>query len=133
MVGILIIAHGTLGESLIQCAAHVFGVRPPHLDQVGIDPKEDPRQVVTRVNVLLSQLDQGDGVLVLSDLLGATPCNIARDVLRAGHVEGVSGVNLSMLIRSITYRRESLSIVVQKAMAGGTEGVQHLVGPNAAT
>ncbi len=133
MVGILIVAHGSLGKSLIDCAAHVFGARPPQLEQIEIGPNQDPQEVLARAGNLVSQLDQGDGVLILSDLVGATPCNIVCNVLNSGRVEGVSGVNLSMLMRAITYRRESLSTIVQKAMAGGMDGIQHLANNNAAT
>ncbi|MFN0314507.1 MAG: PTS sugar transporter subunit IIA [Burkholderiales bacterium] len=132
MVGILIVAHGALGKSLIDCATHVFGVRPAQLDQLEIHPDQDPQALLGRANTLLSDLDQGDGVLVLSDLLGATPCNIVCNMLKAGSIEGVSGVNLSMLIRALTYRREPLPALVQKTMAGGVDGIQHLANNNAA-
>ncbi len=133
MVGILIVAHGALGASLIDCATHVFGTRPAQLEQLDIGPHQDPEELLARAKNLLSQLDQGDGVLILSDLLGATPCNIVCQVLNPGRVDGVSGVNLSMLMRAITYRRESLAILVQKAMAGGLDGIQHLANNNAAS
>ncbi|MSQ59231.1 MAG: PTS fructose transporter subunit IIA [Betaproteobacteria bacterium] len=132
MVGILIVAHGALGKSLIDCASHVFGVRPAKLEQLEIRPDQDPQDLLGSANVLLSELDEGDGVLVLSDLLGATPCNIVCMLLKAGSVEGISGVNLSMLIRAITYRREPLPVLVQKTMAGGLDGIQHLATNNAA-
>jgi mannose PTS system EIIA component len=133
MVGILIVAHGALGKSLIDCTTHVFGTRPAQLEQLEIGPDQDPQELLARAKNLLSQLDQGEGVLILSDLLGATPCNIVCQVLNPGRVEGVSGVNLSMLMRAITYRRESLPTIVQKAMKGGVDGIQHLASKNAAT
>ncbi len=126
MVGILIVAHGRLGESLIDCAAHVFGARPPNVEPLNIDPQEDPTDLLVRANRLITQVDEGDGVLVMSDILGATPCNVASRVLRPGYVEGVSGVNLPMLLRAITYRKEPLPNLVQKALVGGADGVQLL-------
>jgi PTS system ascorbate-specific IIA component len=72
------------------------------------------------------QLDQGDGVLVLTDIYGATPGNIALRLLEPGRVEGVSGVNLPMLIRALTYREQGLALAVEKALSGGTEGVVHM-------
>ena len=74
----------------------------------------------------MKQLDDGDGVLILSDMLGATPANLATRLLQPGHIEGVSGVNLPMLIRALTYREEPLAIVIEKAISGGTAGVVHL-------
>jgi PTS system ascorbate-specific IIA component len=72
------------------------------------------------------QLDGGEGVLVLTDILGATPSNIATRLLKPGRVEGVSGASLPMLIRALTYRDEPLADVVDKAVSGGCEGVVHL-------
>jgi len=123
MVGILIIAHGTLGESLIRCASHVLGSRPSQLMQIGVTVHDDPQQILLQAFKLVKQLDQGDGVLVLSDLYGATPSNLACKLLIPGRVEGVAGVNLPMLVRALTYRNDPLRVVVGKAISGGAEGV----------
>ena len=123
MVGILIIAHGTLGESLIQCASHVMGGRPPLLLQLGVSMHDDPTRVVQQARDMVRQLDQDDGVLVLTDVYGATPSNIAARLLVPGHVEGLAGVSLPMLVRALTYRNEPLRTVLAKAMSGGVEGV----------
>ena len=126
MVGILLITHGTLGESLIQCASHVMGARPPYVMQIGVTPQDNPEQIVPQAIKLLRTLDQGSGVLVFSDIIGATPCNIAGRLLIPGKVEGVAGVNLPMLIRALTYRDDPLRIVVDKALSGGAEGVMQI-------
>jgi PTS system ascorbate-specific IIA component len=70
-------------------------------------------------------MDEGNGVLILSDIYGATPCNIVSKLLIPGKVEGVSGVNLPMLVRALTYRNGDLSKLVEKALSGGREGVMH--------
>ena len=126
MVGILIISHGAFGEALIHCASHVLGKRPLRVRQVGVTMHDDPDSMLPVAQDLVKQLDQGDGVLVLSDMLGATPSNLATRLLEPGRVEGVSGVNLPMLIRALTYREEPLAVVVEKAISGGTAGVVHL-------
>jgi len=126
MVGILIVAHGTLGESLIHCAGHVMGSRPPHLMQIGVSMNDDPQRVLPQAIKLARSLDQGGGVLVLSDVYGATPCNIASKLLIPGKIEGVAGVNLPMLVRALTYRNEPLKTVVAKAISGGIEGVMQI-------
>lgn len=123
MVGILIVAHGTLGESLIHCASHVMGTRPPQLMQIGVTVHDDPAQILPQALRLVKQLDRGGGVLVLTDVYGATPGNIAARLLIPNRVEGVAGVNLPMLVRALTYRNEPLKTVVAKAMSGGVEGV----------
>ena len=126
MVGILIVAHGTLGESLIHCASHVMGSRPPYLMQIGVSMHDDPQRVLPQAIKLARSLDQGGGVLVLSDVYGATPCNIASKLLIPGKIEGVAGVNLPMLVRALTYRNEPLKTVVAKAISGGIEGVMQI-------
>jgi len=126
MVGILIIAHGTLGESLIHSASHVMGGRPPRLMPVCVSMDDDPQVVLARAMKLVRELDEGSGVLILSDVYGATPSNIACRLLSPGKVEGVSGVNLPMLVRALTYRNEPLKTVVAKAISGGIEGVMQM-------
>jgi len=126
MVGILIITHGALGESLIHSATHVMGARPMQLAHIGVSLEDDPQQVLPGALALLQSLDQGRGVLVLSDVYGATPSNIAGRLLIPGKIEGVAGVNLPMLVRALTYRNEPLKTVVAKAVSGGIEGVMQI-------
>ena len=126
MVGILIVAHGAFGEALIHCASHVLGKRPLRVRQVGITVHDDPDAILPQAQDLVRQLDDGDGVLVLTDMLGATPSNIAARLAAPGRVEVVAGVNLPMLVRALTYRAQPLAVVVGKAISGGREGVLHL-------
>ena len=126
MIGILIVSHGTFGEALMHSASHVLGRRPEQMRHVGVALHDDPDAVLSRVRELLLQVDTGDGVLVLTDMLGATPSNIATRLLEPGKVEGISGASLPMLIRALTYREEPLAAVLEKAMSGGHEGVVHL-------
>ena len=126
MVGILIIAHGTLGESLIHCASHVLNKRPGRLRQLGVTAQDDPLLLVPQARELVKQLDGGSGVLILSDMYGGSPSNIAAKLLQPGRVEGVAGVNLPMLIRVLTYRDRALSTVITKAVSGGCEGVMRI-------
>jgi PTS system ascorbate-specific IIA component len=123
MVGILIVSHGAFGESLIHSASHVLGKRPTHLRQIGVTVHDDPDALLPVGEDLIRFLDQGAGVLVMTDIYGATPSNIACRLLRPGRVEGIAGVNLPMLIRALTYRTEPLLNVRDRALAGATEGV----------
>jgi len=123
MIGILIVSHGAFGESLIHSASHVLGKRPLFLRQVGVTVHDDPDAILPVAEDLIRFLDQGQGVLVLTDIYGATPANIATRVLKPGRVEGIAGVNLPMLIRALTYREEPLESVLAKALEGATEGV----------
>ena len=126
MIGILIVAHGAFGESLIHSASHVLGKRPLLVRQVGVTVHDEPEAILPQARELVRKLDDGAGVLVLTDIYGATPGNIALQLLAPGRVEGVSGVNLPMLIRALTYRDQGLALVVEKALSGGTEGVVHM-------
>ena len=83
-------------------------------------------QLLPQAIRLTRQLDQGDGVLVMTDVYGATPANMACKLLIPGKVEGVAGVNLPMLVRALTYRHEPLDVVVRKALSGGVEGVMQM-------
>ena len=126
MIGILLVSHGAFGESLIHSASHVLGKRPLYLRQLGVTVHDDPEAIQPVAEDLIRFLDQGSGVLVMSDIYGATPSNIAARLLRPGHVEGIAGVNLPMLIRALNYREEPLSALVQKALAGGSEGITRM-------
>lgn len=126
MIGILIVSHGAFGESLIHSASHVLGKRPMYLRQLGVTVHDDPDAVLPLAEDLIRFLDQGEGVLVLTDIYGATPSNIAARLLKPGRVEGLAGVNLPMLIRALTYRNEPLASVRDKALAGAAEGVMRM-------
>jgi len=126
MIGILIVSHGAFGEALIHCASHVLGKRPLSVRQVGVTMHDDPEAILPQAQELVRQLDDGDGVLVFTDILGATPSNIASRLLSPGKIEGVSGVSLPMLIRALTYRNEPLAVVVDKAMSAARECTVHI-------
>ena len=123
MIGILLISHGTLGESLIHCASHMLNKRPPRLRQIGVTAQDDPVQLVPQARKMIKELDEGDGVLVLTDMYGGSPSNIAAKLVMPGKIESVAGVNLPMLIRALTYRDKSLQMMITKAISGGCEGV----------
>jgi mannose PTS system EIIA component len=126
MIGILLVSHGAFGESLIHCASHVLGKRPLYVRQLGVTVHDDPEEILPVAEDLIRFLDQGQGVLVMTDIYGATPSNIAARILKPGRVEGIAGVNLPMLIRALTYRDEPLEAVVAKALSGGSEGVMRM-------
>ncbi len=123
MIGILIVSHGAFGESLIHSASHVLGKRPLFLRQLGLTVHDDPEAILPVAEDLIRFLDQGQGVLVLTDIYGATPSNIAAKLLKPGRVEAIAGVNLPMLIRALTYRDEPLDSLLAKAHSGATEGI----------
>lgn len=128
MIGLLIVAHGTLGESLIHCASHVMGKRPLYLRQLGVTIHDDPEAILPQGRDLVRFLDQGQGVLVMTDIFGATPANIACRLLEPGRIEGISGINLPMLIKALNYREEPMAALIEKSLAGANEGVIRMPG-----
>ena len=126
MIGILIIAHGTLGESLIHCASHVLNKRPPRVKQLGVTAQDDPALLLPQARNLVAELDGGNGVLILTDIYGGTPSNMAAKLVTPGRVEAVAGVSLPMLIRVLNYRDRDLPTIVTKAISGGCEGVMRV-------
>jgi PTS system ascorbate-specific IIA component len=111
----------------MRCASHVYGSDPPAVKAVDVTPDCDPPRVLQRVKEEVKALDQGRGVLVLTDLFGATPGNIAAQLADAGRVEVLTGVNLPMLLRVLTYRDSStLEGLIDKATSGATAGVMKI-------
>jgi PTS system ascorbate-specific IIA component len=126
MIGILLITHGTLGEALIQCACHVLNKRPPQIAQLGLSAQDDPLDVLPMARQMLAWTDSGHGVLLLTDIYGATPCNVATKLVVPGRIEAIAGVNLPMLLRVLTYRERNMKTLLQRAVSGGCDGVLHI-------
>jgi PTS system mannose-specific IIA component len=126
MIGVLLVTHGSIGEALYTSAAQILGFSPQQVATLSVWRQDDPDDLVLRARELLDGLDAGDGVLVLTDIFGATPGNVVSRLLEDGKVEGVSGVSLPMLLRLLTSRNGSLEGAVQRAMSGGAEGVVHM-------
>ena len=126
MIGILIVAHGRLGESLVDAVTHVLGARPPHFDVFPVAATDDPLALLPKARGVVAGLDTGDGVAILSDIYGATPCNLAAKLAETGHVEVIAGVSLPMLVRAFTYRTKGMDTFIKKAVSGGCEGVLHI-------
>ncbi|MEZ5614711.1 MAG: PTS fructose transporter subunit IIA [Rhodocyclaceae bacterium] len=128
MIGLFLITHGSLGESLVQCACHVLNKRPPQIVQLGVSGQDDPLDALPLARDMLKLVDSGEGVLLLTDIFGATPANVALKLLQPGRVEGIAGVNLPMLLRALTYRDKDLETLVAKTVAGGRDGVMLMKG-----
>ncbi len=129
MIGLLVVAHGSLGASLIDCATYVLGRRPEHLEALDLTAFPGDGLMRDEVKAMLARVDQGDGVLVLSDIYGATPCNTVCRLLSPGRVEIVVGVNVPMLLKTLTYRdHANLDDLAMRAEQGAREGVFRLAG-----
>lgn len=127
MIGILLITHDTLGEALLQCACHVLNKRPEQLLQLGVAAGDDPNDLLPLAKKLLKLVDSGDGVLVLTDIYGASPANLAGKLLQPGKIEGLAGINLPMLLRALSYRDKGMETLLARATGGGRDGVLNML------
>ena len=125
MTSLLIMAHAPLASAMRQCVLHVFPDSVAHVAALDVQPNVAPDETLASARVLLSQLPPG-GTLLLTDVFGATPCNLAQRLVDGTRTRLVTGVNLPMLLRCVTYRHESLDSVVARAVAGGTAGVMQV-------
>ncbi|MCU0841709.1 MAG: PTS fructose transporter subunit IIA [Thiobacillaceae bacterium] len=126
MIGLLVVAHGSLGECLIDSATYVLGRRPDRLEAVDLSIHCDTDRLLAQTREVIDALDEGDGVLVLADIYGATPCNTVCRIIEPGRVEAVAGVNLPMLLKAITYRHDPLGRLAERVVRGAHEGSFHI-------
>jgi PTS system ascorbate-specific IIA component len=122
MIGILIIAHAPLASALRDCALHVFPDCAAGVLAIDVLPDDAPEASLAKAREAIGALNTAE-VLLLSDVFGATPCNVAQQLNDGLHARLVAGANLPMLLRSVCYRHESLEALAARAHAGGTQGV----------
>ena len=126
MIGGLVLTHGATGEHMLATARQILGSTAKHAAALGVEPDAEPQAVIERARALAQQLDDGSGVLILTDMYGATPGNVAAALLADGRVEGVAGLSLPMLVRVLSGRDGGLDAAVKRALSGGAEGVLHM-------
>ena len=123
-VGVLLVTHEAMGEALVGAARHVLGRLPLPVDVIEVAASADPDNTLRDAARQARNLDEGAGVLVLTDLYGATPCNVAQRLPSLGiTTHCVSGLNLPMLLRVLNYPEQSLDELAQTAASGGRGGI----------
>ena len=125
MNGIFIIAHAPLASALRQCVLHVFPDNPAGVVALDVQPDMPPEETLAQARIIASQL-RTPRMLVLVDVFGATPCNIAQKLVDGANSRLITGVNLPMLLRTVSYRNESLDALVSRALIGATQGVMQV-------
>ena len=124
MVGVLLVTHAGTGKAIIDAARATLGKEPPlktRTFSVALDC--EPDSATREIRRLCHELDDGDGVLILTDLYGSTPCNVSTNCRRDGAVHVVTGVNLAMLLKIMNYHSLDLPALTEKALEGGRGGV----------
>ncbi|MHB8316999.1 MAG: PTS sugar transporter subunit IIA [Acidithiobacillus ferrivorans] len=127
MITIVLLTHAGLGEAFAAALRHIFGTMPPALEILEILPDEAPEAGRRRLWSLLEKINDGDAMLILNDLYGATPANLIPATLPEGRVAAVSGLNLAMLLRALSRRSEGLVAARQGALEGGVQGVADIL------
>ena len=122
MNGIFLIAHAPLASALRQCVLHVFPDSAGDVVALDVQPNMPPDETLAQARIMLAQ-SRSPNTLVLTDVFGATPCNVAQKLVDGFRTKLITGVNLPMLLRTVSYRHESLDALVSRAMVGGTQGV----------
>ena len=122
---LLIIAHAPLASALRQCVLHVFPDQAHGVAAFDVQPNIAPEETLAAAKQALAKLNASQ-TLVLADVFGATPCNVAQKLVDGVNSKLIAGVNLPMLLRTVTYRHESLDSLVARALAGGTQGVMQV-------
>jgi mannose PTS system EIIA component len=123
--GILIIAHAPLASALRLCVLHVFPDSAADVLAFDVQPQVPLEESLAGARWAMAQLTAPQA-LVLTDVFGATPCNLAQKLVDGVHSKLVAGVSLPMLLRTVTYSAESLDVMVARALAGGTQGVMQV-------
>lgn len=122
-VGIVIVTHGQIAESLIGAAEFILGQPLDEIGRIAVTQSGSEMPDTATFREVIAAVDQGDGLLVLTDLACASPSNTVEKLLEGRHARIVSGVNLSMLLRVWNYRNEPLEPLANRAYKGGIKGI----------
>ena len=125
MIGLVVASHGHLAQELLATAEQIVGP----LNQTiacSVEPGASPEEIKAGLRESIERVDSGEGVLVFADLIGGTPCTTSLSFCKARALEVLTGVNLPMLLRAVSYRHEALDALVARAVSGGTQGVMQV-------
>lgn len=127
-IGLLIISHESLGQAMLDTSVKTLDVCPLAVQVLGVPLDMDPDKLTLTAEAMVKTLDSGDGVLILTDLCGSTPSNIACRLASHEHVMVVTGLNLPMLMRVFNYPELRLIDIAERAVDGGRQGVMLMPG-----
>ncbi|MQR00652.1 PTS sugar transporter subunit IIA [Glaciimonas soli] len=122
MVGILLLTHAPLGQAFLAAASHVFRQAPERVEAIDVIADQNIEEVQMLARAAVKRLDDGSGVLVITDVMGGTPSNCTLPFCSLNQTQVIAGVSLPMLLRALTYRNDTLDVVTEMALAGGQGG-----------
>ncbi len=122
-IGLLLIAHGHIGEELMTSAEDILGPSPLPVRTLSVFPSDDLEDICVSAQALLEQLACSEGVLVLTDLYGSTPSNVAAQMEADARVCVLAGLNLPMLIKILGHHQKPLPDLVELALEAGRDGI----------
>jgi PTS system ascorbate-specific IIA component len=125
VAAVLLIAHAPLASALLSVAGHCYEEKGHLFEAIDVEPTMSPEIVESRARDALARLNAPE-VLVLTDVFGATPCNVAQRLADGVNVRVVAGVNVPMLWRSLCYLGEPLDALVARAVSGASQGVMQV-------
>ena len=125
-IGLLLLTHNDIGAQLLLAAKSTYGSVPYRTELLSIDHYDQPTDLINLAQQYVKVLDSGDGVLILTDMFGSTPSNIAKSFSHKKNVNVISGINLSMLLNIFNYPTLNLKEITQKALEGGKDGVTQI-------
>lgn len=128
VIGLLIVTHETLGHAYGSLVSHFFGPRPENVRLLNVAKDDTPEAILAQASDLIDEVNQGQGVLILTDIFGATPCNIARKLIQSDDVVMLTGLNAPMMVKAIQYSalRQDVHALSQEVKDAALSGIMAL-------
>jgi len=126
MIGILLVTHGDIGKSLIDCAANILDDHLISVESISINSNKNLNKYSNIISQKIESLDSGNGVLIMTDIYGATPCNLLNKFIMKNKVEVITGINLPMLIKAISDRKDNLSFLTNDSIECAQKNIKKL-------
>lgn len=125
-VKIVLLTHKEVGEAMMSAAENTLTHLPLECDTISVHQDTNFDRLIGTLQSIINQSENNDGVLILTDLYGSTPCNIAKRLCEIEHCEVVTGLNLAMLIRIMNYSNLPLETLSEKACEGGKQSIRKI-------
>ena len=126
MIGILLVTHGEIGKSLINCATHILDSSPSSVDYLSVNSNNNLDNYSNIISKKIRDLDSGNGVLIMTDIYGATPCNLLKKFTKENEVEVITGINLPMLIKAISDRKDNINTLINDSIECAKKNIKKI-------